>query len=131
MHCILSNVISWHVLWQHVRSIRERLVLPFTAPFFLSRSTSFRYITMESYPLPYHGYTVYVALFARLQNAAALRQRLVTASTLPADEDGDETLPADEDGDRERAAVDFAFVDAKMVRGSAQVLACVADPSRA
>ncbi|GJN89744.1 hypothetical protein Rhopal_002733-T1 [Rhodotorula paludigena] len=70
---------------------------------------------MESYPLPYHGYTVYVALFARLQNAAALRQRLVTAST----------LPADEDGDRERAAVDSAFVDAKMITSRLHLLTAV------
>jgi len=65
-------------------------------------------VAMESYPLPHHGATVHLALFHPIHNAAALRSRLVSAST----------LPQDEVGNRERSAVDFAFVDARMVRPS-------------
>lgn len=60
---------------------------------------------MESYPLPYAQSTAYLSLYA-VRNAAELRSRLVAASQLPDDERGNE----------ERRAVDFAFVDAKMVR---------------
>lgn len=60
---------------------------------------------MESYPLSYAETTVHLCLF-EVSNAAELRSRLVTASQLPDDDRGDE----------ERAAVDFAFIDAKMVR---------------
>ncbi|BGP39107.1 hypothetical protein JCM10450v2_003060 [Rhodotorula kratochvilovae] len=70
---------------------------------------------MESYPLPYHGSTIHLALFAPIQNAAELRKRLVTAST----------LPADEAGDSERRAVDFAFVDARMITSRLHVLTAV------
>jgi EKC/KEOPS complex subunit CGI121/TPRKB len=61
---------------------------------------------MESYPLPHLSTTVHLALFSPLANAAALRTRLVSASQ----------LPANEEGERERRAVDFAFVDASRVR---------------
>ncbi|GAA6046460.1 hypothetical protein JCM3770_004933 [Rhodotorula araucariae] len=70
---------------------------------------------MESYPLPYHGATVHLALFSPIQNAAELRKRLVTTST----------LAADEAGDNERRAVDFAFVDAKMITSRLHVLTAV------
>ena len=48
--------------------------------------------------------TVHLALYCSVSNAAELRKRLVTAATLPG-----------EDGDREREAVNYAFVDAKLV----------------
>lgn len=61
---------------------------------------------MESYPLTYAASSVHLCLFA-VRNAAELRARLVTASQLPDDDEGNE----------ERKAVDFAFSDAKMVSG--------------
>ena len=61
---------------------------------------------MESYALTYAASSVHLCLFA-VRNAAELRARLVTASQLP---DYDE-------GNEERKAVDFAFIDAKMVSG--------------
>ncbi|BGP31152.1 hypothetical protein JCM10296v2_002916 [Rhodotorula toruloides] len=69
---------------------------------------------MESYPLPHTGQTVHLALWS-VRNAAQLRQRLVAASQ----------LPADEEGERERAAVDFAFVDAKMLTSRLHLLTAV------
>lgn len=60
---------------------------------------------MESLVLPHHGVTVHLGLFSPISNAAALRTRLVAASA----------LPADEEGEAERAKLDFAFVDAAMV----------------
>lgn len=65
---------------------------------------------METYPLPAHSAHVHIALFTQLTNAATLRTRLITASTLPADDPGND----------ERAAVDFAFIDASMVSPHAQ-----------
>ncbi|GAA5855677.1 hypothetical protein JCM8547_001641 [Rhodosporidiobolus lusitaniae] len=59
---------------------------------------------MESYPLPHLSTTVHLALFTPLTDAAALRSRLIAAST----------LPQDAAGDADREAVNFAFVDAKM-----------------
>ncbi|GAA5823652.1 hypothetical protein JCM11251_000712 [Rhodosporidiobolus azoricus] len=70
---------------------------------------------MESYPLHYASSTVHLALFSPLPNAAALRQRLIAASTLSAEEGGDE----------ERRKVDFAFVDAGMVTSRLHVLTAV------
>lgn len=60
---------------------------------------------MESYPLPHYDSIIYIALFEKLANAAALRQRLIAASQLPDDDESNE----------ERSRVDFAFVDASMV----------------
>ncbi|GAA5889579.1 hypothetical protein JCM8208_001064 [Rhodotorula glutinis] len=70
---------------------------------------------MESYPLPHYGATVHLALYHPIRNAAALRSRLVSAST----------LPPDEAGNRERAAVDFAFVDARMITSRLHLLTAV------
>lgn len=78
-----------------------------TASLRFSSSHSFVLAIMESYPLPHAGQTVHIAVWS-VRNAAQLRHRLVAASQ----------LPADEEGERERAAVDFAFVDAKMVSTS-------------
>ena len=49
--------------------------------------------------------TVHIALFTDVSNAASLRARIIAAST----KEG-------ADGDAEREAVNFAFVDAKLVR---------------
>ncbi|POY74106.1 hypothetical protein BMF94_2918 [Rhodotorula taiwanensis] len=69
---------------------------------------------MESYPLSYAEATVHLCLF-EVSNAAELRSRLVTASQLPDDDRGDE----------ERAAVDFAFIDAKMITSRLHALTAV------
>lgn len=52
--------------------------------------------------------TVHVALFTQLQNAAQLRKRLVAAATMPGQE-----------GNNEREAVNFAFIDARLVSATA------------
>ncbi|CAG7850730.1 SubName: Full=Related to ERG20-Farnesyl-pyrophosphate synthetase {ECO:0000313/EMBL:CCA68513.1} [Serendipita indica DSM 11827] len=59
---------------------------------------------MESYQIPHSGASVFVALFKNVTNAASLKKRLVTASTMAGDE-----------GIAERAAVNFAFIDARLV----------------
>lgn len=62
---------------------------------------------METYTydhLPPHLKTVHIALFSPVSNAAELRARIVQAASLAGDE-----------GERARAAVDFAFVDARQV----------------
>ena len=58
---------------------------------------------METLPLP-SGFTAHYALFT-IANAAALRTRLIAASQ----------LAADEEGDAERERLNFAFIDAAMV----------------
>lgn len=63
---------------------------------------------MESYPLPHHSANLSIALFD-ISNAAALRSRLVAASTA-----------VGEEGDHERERLDFAFVDGSMVRSFAR-----------
>ena len=60
---------------------------------------------MEIFAYPHFGSTVHVALFKHVTNAARLRARIVRASTLEGTE-----------GDVEREAVNFAFVDARLVR---------------
>ncbi|GAA5898164.1 hypothetical protein JCM5296_002009 [Sporobolomyces johnsonii] len=70
---------------------------------------------METYPLHHAGSTVHLALFTGIKNAPALRQRLVHAST----------LPDDDNGTAERAAVDFAFVDAAMITSRLHVLTAI------
>jgi EKC/KEOPS complex subunit CGI121/TPRKB len=60
---------------------------------------------MEIFAYPHFASTVYVALFKHVTNAARLRARIVRASTLEGRE-----------GDMEREAVNFAFVDARLVR---------------
>ncbi|KIP10554.1 hypothetical protein PHLGIDRAFT_22190 [Phlebiopsis gigantea 11061_1 CR5-6] len=62
---------------------------------------------MESfcYPqFPPQFTTVYVALFTEVENAAELKKRLVAASVMPGEE-----------GDIEREAVNFAFIDARLI----------------
>jgi EKC/KEOPS complex subunit CGI121/TPRKB len=60
---------------------------------------------MESFDYPQFSSTVHVALFNHVANAAKLRARIVRASTLEGTE-----------GQAEREAVNFAFVDARLVR---------------
>lgn len=52
--------------------------------------------------------TTQLALFRDVKNAAALRKRIIAASTMEG-----------EDGEREREEVNFAFVDARLVSFSA------------
>jgi EKC/KEOPS complex subunit CGI121/TPRKB len=59
---------------------------------------------MEAYHYPHFGASIYVALFNNVQNASSLRARLVVASTMTGEE-----------GEAERAAVNFAFIDARLV----------------
>ena len=62
---------------------------------------------METYTyshFPSEVSTVHLALYSNVSNAADLRKRLVSAATLPG-----------EGGEREREAVNYAFVDAKLV----------------
>ena len=60
---------------------------------------------METFAYPHFSSTVQVALFKHVTNAANLRARIVRASTLEGGQ-----------GDVEREAVNFAFVDARLVR---------------
>lgn len=59
---------------------------------------------MESVHFPHFPASVHIALFKNVKNAASLRARLVTASTMEGEE-----------GERERAAVNFAFIDGRLV----------------
>ena len=59
---------------------------------------------MESFAYRHFSSTVHVALFVHVTNAAKLRARIVRASTLEGSE-----------GQLEREAVNFAFVDARLV----------------
>ncbi|EJD35969.1 CGI-121-domain-containing protein [Auricularia subglabra TFB-10046 SS5] len=59
---------------------------------------------METWQYPAFSAVVHLALFERVQNAKALRARLISASTMPGAE-----------GDAEREAVNFAFIDASLV----------------
>lgn len=60
---------------------------------------------METFAYPHFSSTVHVALFVHVTNAAELRARIIRASTLEGVE-----------GEAEREAVNFAFVDALLVR---------------
>ena len=60
---------------------------------------------MEIFAFPHFNSTAHVTLFKHVTNAANLRSRIVRASTLEGIE-----------GDMEREAVNFAFVDARLVR---------------
>lgn len=55
--------------------------------------------------LPEHLSTVHIALITDVKNAADLRARLIRAAALEG-----------EVGDQEREAVNFAFIDARLVR---------------
>ncbi|KAH9986800.1 kinase binding protein CGI-121-domain-containing protein [Russula vinacea] len=59
---------------------------------------------MESFAYPHFSSTVHVALFIHVTNAANLKARIVRASTLEGTE-----------GQVEREAVNFAFVDARLI----------------
>lgn len=60
---------------------------------------------MEVYHFPHFGASVHIACFNNVKCAALLRQRLVKAASMPG-----------EAGVRERDAVNFAFIDARLVR---------------
>ncbi|GAA5955075.1 hypothetical protein JCM3765_003183 [Sporobolomyces pararoseus] len=70
---------------------------------------------MESYSLNHANSTAHFVLFQRVQNAKELRQRLISAST----------LPESDDGDRERATVDYAFIDASMITSRLHLLTAI------
>ena len=64
---------------------------------------------METYTLPVLAYpaelcSISMALFCDIESAAGLRKRLIAASSMEGSA-----------GDVERRAVDFAFLDARMV----------------
>ncbi|KAH9056401.1 CGI-121-domain-containing protein [Lactarius vividus] len=59
---------------------------------------------MESFAYPHFSSVAHVALFNRVTNAGEIRARIVRASSLEGDE-----------GDAEREAVNFAFIDARLV----------------
>ncbi|KAM0745763.1 CGI-121-domain-containing protein [Meredithblackwellia eburnea MCA 4105] len=69
---------------------------------------------METYPLQ-HGTTVTLALFTDVKNAPQIKDRLVNAST----------LPDDAEGNAEREALNFSFLDASMVTSRIHVLTAV------
>lgn len=63
---------------------------------------------METYTLPFvppNVGTVHIAYFEDVSNAAAIKKRLIDAARTEGEE-----------GERARAAVDFAFIDADLVR---------------
>lgn len=59
---------------------------------------------MESVHFPHFPASVHIALFNDVKNAKSLRTRLIAASTMEG-----------EDGERERAAVNFGFIDGRYV----------------
>jgi hypothetical protein len=59
---------------------------------------------MEVYRFPHLKATVYISIFKKVENASSLKARLVAASTMQGEE-----------GECERTAVNFAFIDAKLV----------------
>ncbi|KAH9956799.1 CGI-121-domain-containing protein [Russula dissimulans] len=70
---------------------------------------------METYAYPHFSSTVHVALFKHVRNAAKLKARIVRASTLEGIE-----------GDMEREAVNFAFVDARVVTSVLHIQTAIA-----
>ncbi|KAI0273122.1 CGI-121-domain-containing protein [Russula aff. rugulosa BPL654] len=65
---------------------------------------------MESFDYPQFSSTVHVALFKHVTNAAKLKARIVRASTLEGTE-----------GQTEREAVNFAFVDARLITSTLHI----------
>jgi len=59
---------------------------------------------MESVQFPHFPASVHIALFNNVKNPASLRARLITASMMEGEE-----------GERERAAVNFAFIDGRLI----------------
>ena len=77
---------------------------PFTFKIYTA-SPDYAFMETHTYPhLPSEVSTVHLALYSNVSNAPELRRRLVTAATL-----------AGEDGEQEREAVNYTFVDAKLV----------------
>ncbi|EPQ59754.1 CGI-121-domain-containing protein, partial [Gloeophyllum trabeum ATCC 11539] len=67
------------------------------------------------YPhFPPHLSRAYIALFTSVTNAGALRSRIINAATLEGIE-----------GDREREAVNFAFVDARLITSELHIKTAV------
>jgi EKC/KEOPS complex subunit CGI121/TPRKB len=63
---------------------------------------------METFTFPHfptYATPVYVALFKDVTNSAAIRKRLIEASTMEGEE-----------GDEARRKVDYGFIDASLVR---------------
>ncbi|GAA5893238.1 Cgi121p [Sporobolomyces salmoneus] len=69
----------------------------------------------RSFPLAFAHSIAHIALFSRVKNSSQLRQRLITAST----------LPDDSEGDKERQVVDYAFIDAGMITSRLHLLTAV------
>ncbi|KAG6331815.1 hypothetical protein ID866_7275 [Astraeus odoratus] len=59
---------------------------------------------METYRYPHFGAVVYVAKFGGVKNAEEIRSRIIKAASL-----------VGPDGDSEREAVNFAFIEAKLI----------------
>ncbi|KAL0949847.1 hypothetical protein HGRIS_009880 [Hohenbuehelia grisea] len=59
---------------------------------------------METVTYPELGSSAHFALFTSLKNPGALRERIIKAATLEG-----------KDGDKERAAVNFGFIDARLI----------------
>ncbi|GAA5828688.1 hypothetical protein JCM5353_008502 [Sporobolomyces roseus] len=70
---------------------------------------------MESLKLHYANSTVHLALFNNVTNSSTLRQRLINAST----------LADDDEGERERSIVDYAFIDASMITSRFHLMTAV------
>ena len=62
-------------------------------------------ILMETFIYSHLDLKVHIALFRNVANSAEIRKRIIAAATLTGDE-----------GDAERERVNFAFVDARLVR---------------
>lgn len=89
-----ANVESFMVSWtEMIKLFRARL-----------HAASWPQPTMESFEYPQFDVQTSIALFTVVENAAQLRARIVQAATLTGT-----------DGDLEREAVNFAFVDARLV----------------
>lgn len=59
---------------------------------------------MESFHYPEFNLTVWIALFTAVSNPGTLRRRIIRAATAPGSE-----------GEAERDALNFAFIDARLV----------------
>ena len=81
------------------------------------RQYCLRTSSMESYAytiFPAHLSNIYIALFTGVKNAAEVRSRIIKAANM----DG-------VDGEAERQAVNFAFINAKLVRSSSVSWRCL------
>ena len=68
---------------------------------------------MESFTYPECHLTVHIALYTTVSNGAALRQRIVAAATATGIE-----------GESERSAVNFAFINARLVGDQQNYVRC-------